>query len=177
MQVNRANRVQACIATASCVPVCRSAKLSSYVVVRFAKSFAILKKTGTGSQASYLIPRCPVTAVSAIGACGCRYPTLHLCHSAPMDQQSNFTQARSEGGNADVGMRIYASGKTRHYWKRLRHGAQKELKTLIKGGWKEMKTRGLKGLKPFLRLVTLIKTILFWVNQKAFNYYTIPFYL
>lgn len=83
-----------------------------YVVMRFAASISSLEEMRTRSQASSVIPWCPVTAVSSIRACGCRYPILHLCHSAPTDQQSNFTQARSEGGNADTGMRIYASTKT-----------------------------------------------------------------
>lgn len=83
-----------------------------YVVMRVAASISSLEAMRTRSQASSVIPWCPVTAVSGIRACGCRYPILHLCHSAPTDQQSNFTQARSEGGNADAGMRIYASTKT-----------------------------------------------------------------
>lgn len=73
----------------------------------------VSKRRGLGSQASSVIRRRPATAVSGIWTCGCRYPILHLCHSAPTDQQSNFTQARSEGGDADAGMRIYASTKTR----------------------------------------------------------------
>lgn len=84
-----------------------------YVVMRFAESISSLEEMSTRSQASSVIPWCPVTAVSGIRACGCRYPILHLCHSAPTDQQSNFTHAHSEGGNADAGMRIYASTKTR----------------------------------------------------------------
>lgn len=89
------------------------AAVGLYVVVRFAESISSLGEMRTRSQASALIRRCPVTAVSGIRTCGCRYPILHLCHSAPTDQQSNFTQARSEGGDADAGMRIYASTKTR----------------------------------------------------------------
>lgn len=89
------------------------AAVGLYVVMRFAESISSLGEMRTRSQASALIRRCPVTAVSGIRTCGCRYPILHLCHSAPTDQQSNFTQARSEGGNADAGMRIYASTKTR----------------------------------------------------------------
>lgn len=84
-----------------------------YVVMRFAESVSSLEGMRTRSQESSVIRRCPVTAVSSIRTCGCRYPILHLCHSAPTDQQSNFTQARSEGGNADAGMRIYAPTKTR----------------------------------------------------------------
>lgn len=83
-----------------------------YVVVRFAESLSSFEKMRTRSQASSVIPWCPVTAVYSFRACSCRYPILHLCHSVPMDQQSNFTQARSEGGNADAEMRIYASTKT-----------------------------------------------------------------
>lgn len=90
-----------------------------YAVMRIAESIIGLEEMGTRSQASTLIPWCSVTAVSASGACGCRYPILHLCNSAPTDQQSNFTQVCSEGGNACVGMRIYAS-KTRSYLKKLR---------------------------------------------------------
>lgn len=67
----------------------------------------------TKSQASTVIPQCPVTVVSSIWASGCCYPMLHLRHSAPLDKQSNFTQVRSEGGNADAEMRICASTKTR----------------------------------------------------------------
>lgn len=84
-----------------------------YVVMRFTESIYSLEEMRTGSQASSVIPRSPVTAVSGIRACGCRYPILHLCHSKPTDQQSNFTQARSEGGIADAGVGIYASTKTR----------------------------------------------------------------
>lgn len=72
--------------------------------MRFTESIYSLEEMRTGSQASSVIPRCPVTAVSGIRACGCRYPILHLCHSKPTDQQSNFTQARSEGGIADAGV-------------------------------------------------------------------------
>lgn len=75
-----------------------------YAVMRFTESISSLEETRTRSQASSVIPWCPVTAVSGIRACGCRYPILHLCHSKPADQQSNFTQARSEGGTADAGM-------------------------------------------------------------------------
>lgn len=81
--------------------------------MRFAESISSLEEMSTRSQASSVIPWCPVTAVSGIRACGCRYLILHLCHSAPTVQQSNFTHAHSEGGNADAGMRIYASTKTR----------------------------------------------------------------
>lgn len=84
-----------------------------YVVERFALSISSLQETETRSQASSVIPQCPVTAVSGVRTCGCRYPILNLCHSAPTDQQSNFTQARSDWGNADAGMRIYASTKSR----------------------------------------------------------------
>lgn len=87
--------------------------VSLYVVMRFAESISSLVEMRSGCQASSVIPWCPVTAVSSIRACGCHYPILHLCHSAPTDQQSNFTQACSEGGNADARMRIFASTKTR----------------------------------------------------------------
>lgn len=117
---NRANqttlhmlRSATCLTTA---PVCFCLLFTGvllYVVMRFAVSISSLEEMRTRSQASSLIRRCPVTAVSGIRTCGCRYPILHLCHSALTDQQSNFTQARSEGGSADAGMRIYASTKTR----------------------------------------------------------------
>lgn len=90
-----------------------------YVVERFALSISSLREMKTRSQASSVIPQCPVTAVSGVRTCGCRYPILNLCHSAPTDQQSNFTQARSDWGNADAGMRIYASTKSRRCLKWL----------------------------------------------------------
>lgn len=134
---------------------------SFYVVVRFAESFSILKEMGTGSQASSLIPWCPVTAVFAIGACGCRYPILHLCHSAPTDQQSNFTQACSEGGNADVGRRIYASGKTRSYLTRLEAWCTKGIKNSNKNKVEgDENARDEKALSHFYDSLTVIKAIL-----------------
>lgn len=99
--------------------VCCSAVLFFYVVERFALSISSVREMKTRSQASSVIPQCPVTAVSGVRTCGCRYPILNLCHSAPTDQQSNFTQARSDWGNADAGMRIYASTKSRRCLKWL----------------------------------------------------------
>lgn len=98
--------------------------------MRFAETISSPEKTGTRSQASSLILLCPVTAVSTIRARGCRYPILHLCHSKPTDQQSNFTQARSKEGNADVGMRIYASTKTRSYFKKARVIVMQEMREM-----------------------------------------------
>lgn len=101
-----------CLTTALSVCLLFSSLLL-YVVVRFAQSVWIVEGLRTTSQAPSVIRRCPVTAVFHIRTCGRQYPILHLCHSEPTDQQSNFTQARSEGGNADAGMTIYASTKTR----------------------------------------------------------------
>lgn len=52
-----------------------------------------------------------------------RYPILHLCHSQPADQQSNFTQACTEA--AHVGMRIFLSTRTRRYLKYRRQCKRK----------------------------------------------------
>lgn len=100
------------LTTAVCVCLLGSSVFLCVVMI-FAKSIPSLEEMRTRSQASSVIRWCPVTAVPGNRTCGCRYPILHLCHSVPTDQQSNFTQARSEGGNADAGMRIYASTKTR----------------------------------------------------------------
>lgn len=85
-----------------------------YVVKRFSERITNFEKMKTTSQASPLISRCPVTAVFAFGTRP--YPILHLCHSAPTDQQSNFTQVRSDWGDTETGMRIYASTKTRSFF-------------------------------------------------------------
>lgn len=114
-------------------PVCFCLLFSSvflFVVLRFTESISSPKEMRPGSQPSTVLPRCPVTAVSSIRASGCCYPMLHLCHSAPLDKQSNFTQVRSEGGNADAEMRIYASTKTR--------SCLKWLEGWWSWGWREM---------------------------------------
>lgn len=72
-------------------PLCHSGVLSVMLSRDLRGAYRVSR-----SQASSVIRQCPVTAVSGVRTCGRRYPILNLCHSAPTDQQSNFTQVRSD---------------------------------------------------------------------------------
>lgn len=94
-----------------------SAVFSFVLSLDLPRAFLSLEEIWPTSQVSSLILGCPETAVSPIRAHVRRYPILHLCHSQPADQQSNFTQACTEAAAADVGMRIFLSTRTRRYLK------------------------------------------------------------
>lgn len=95
-KANNSATLQSAMLDRVAVRFCLRSAPSSVMLSRDLLNIFSLRETKTRSQASSVISQRPVTAGCAFGTSP--YPILHLFHSAPTDQQSNFTQAGSDWG-------------------------------------------------------------------------------